>query len=68
MEKETIELRHLKASDGKCLTDGKVYVKEVYLAPSEDESLWHEADEIPEPQESKIDYLADEYRNTEPEE
>ncbi len=45
MKKETIELRHLEASEGKKLTDGIVYVNEVYLAPSEDESKWHEIDE-----------------------
>lgn len=45
MKKETIELRHLEASEGKKLTDGIVCVNEVYLAPSEDESKWHEIDE-----------------------
>lgn len=45
MIKETIELRHLEASEGKKLTDGIVYVNEVYLAPSEDETKWHEIDE-----------------------
>lgn len=45
MKKETIELRHLIASEGKKLTDGIVYVNEVYLAPSEDETKWHEIDE-----------------------
>ena len=45
MKKETIELRHLEASEGKVLTDDIVYVHEVYLAPSEDESKWHEIDE-----------------------
>jgi hypothetical protein len=64
MEKETIELRHLKASKGKKLTDGNVYVDEVYLAPSEDESKWHEIDEKDVPTEP----IADEYQNTEPEE
>ena len=50
MKKETIELRHLVASEGKKLTDGIVYVNEVYLAPSEDESKWHEIDEREVPQ------------------
>lgn len=45
MKKETIELRHLVASEGKVLTDGIVYVNEVYLASSKDESKWHEIDE-----------------------
>jgi hypothetical protein len=64
MKKETIELRHLEASEGKKLTDGIVYVNEVYLAPSEDESKWHEIDEKDVPTEP----IADEYQNTEPEE
>lgn len=64
MEKETIELRHLIASKGKLLTDGVVYVNEVYLAPSEDETKWHEIDEKDVPTEP----IADEYINTEPEE
>ena len=64
MEKETIELRHLKATKGKKLTDGKVYVDEVYLALSEDESKWHEINEKDVP----IEPIADEYKNTEPEE
>lgn len=68
MEQKTIEIRELIASEGKVLTDGTTYAKEVYLAPSASVEDWWEVDELPEPQESKIDYLADEYRNTEPEE
>lgn len=77
MKKETIELRHLVASEGKVLTDDIVYVHEVYLAPSEDESKWHEIDESDVPTQptenddvlrgtSEID--VNEYANTEPEE
>lgn len=66
MKKETIELRHLVASEGKKLTDGIVYVNEVYLAPSEDESKWHEIDEKDMPTDTEP--IADEYAQTEPEE
>lgn len=45
MKKETIELRHLIASEGKVLTDGIVYVNEVYLAPSASMQDWDEIDE-----------------------
>lgn len=41
-----------------------MYVDEVYLAPSEDESKWYEIDEKDVPTEP----IADEYENTEPEE
>ena len=73
MKKETIELRHLVASEGKKLTDGIVYVNEVYLAPSEDESKWHEIDEKDVPTDNIEDDdvpcgTLDEYVNTEPEE
>lgn len=73
MKKETIELRHLVASEGKKLTDGIVYVNEVYLAPSEDESKWHEIDEADVPAQLTEDDdvpcgTFDEYVNTEPEE
>lgn len=57
MKKETIELRHLVASEGKKLTDGILYVNEVYLAPSEDESKWHEIDEADVP----TDNIEDDY-------
>lgn len=61
MKKETIELRHLMASDGKVLTDGEQYVHEVYLAPGEDEKNWKEVEPTVEP-------IADEYEQSEPEE
>ena len=66
MKKETIELRHLEASEGKKLTDGIVYVNEVYLATSEDEGKWHEIDEKDVPTDTEP--IADEYAQTEPEE
>lgn len=44
-----------------------VYIKK--LAPSESVENWWEVDEIPpQPEDSKIDYIANEYINTEPEE
>lgn len=63
------ETRILKADDGKWVTEDDIqFAIEVKLAPSESPDNWHEVDHLPEPQESKIDYLADEYINTEPEE
>lgn len=61
MKKETIELRHLIASEGKVLTDGVQYVHEVYLAPEEEESNWKEVEPPVEPN-------LDEYEHSEPEE
>ena len=64
MKTETINLEHLTAAEGKVLTDGKVYVHEVFLAPSEDPAKWREIDasEVP------VEPAPDEYANTEPEE
>lgn len=65
------ETRILKADEGKWITNGETYAIEAKLAPGDDVSNWWEVDElppIPEPDESKIDYLANEYLNTEPEE
>lgn len=62
------ETRILKADDGKWITNVETYAIEAKLAPSESPDNWHEVDHLPEPQESKNDYLADEYANTEPEE
>jgi len=64
MKTETIKITHLHAAEGKVLTDGKVYVHEVFLAPSEDAAKWREIDEADVPAEPQ----ADEYANTEPEE
>lgn len=61
MKKETIELRHLIASEGKVLTDGEQYVHEVYLAPEEEESKWKEV-------EPPVAPNPDEYEHSEPEE
>ena len=44
MKTETITLTHKEAAEGKVLTDGIVYVHEVYLAPSEDPAKWTEID------------------------
>ena len=66
MKTETIEIRELIASEGKVLTDGIVYVNDVYLAPSEDESKWYEIDEADVPTDTEP--IDDEYAQTEPEE
>lgn len=62
------ETRILKADEGKWITNGDTYAIEAKLAPSDDMANWRGVDELPEAQETKIDYLADEYENTEPEE
>lgn len=64
MKTETITLTHKEAAEGKVLTDGKVYVHEVYLAPSEDPAKWTEIDAADVP----VQPEPDEYANTEPEE
>lgn len=63
------ETRILKADDGKWITNGDTYAIEAKLAPSDVVANWREVSELPsEPDDSKIDYLANEYINTEPEE
>lgn len=63
------ETRILRADDGKWITNGDTYAIEAKLAPSESVENWREVSELPpEPDDSKIDYLANEYINTEPEE
>lgn len=62
------ETRILKADPGKWITNGITYAIEAKLAPGDDVSNWWEVDELPEPVETKIDYLADKYLNSEPEE
>lgn len=64
------ETRILKADEGKWITnDGENFAIEAKLAPSESVDNWWEVDEIPpQPEDSKIDYNANEYINTEPEE
>ena len=64
MKTETITLTHKEAADGKVLTDGKKYVHEVYLAPSEDPAKWTEIDAADVP----VQPEPDEYAKTEPEE
>lgn len=64
MKTETIELRHLTAAEGKVLTDGKKYIHEVYLAPSEDPAKWTEIDAADVP----VQPEPNEYANIEPEE
>ena len=41
-EVKTVELRSLKADEGKWLTDGAVYVKTVILGAGRNESEWEE--------------------------
>ena len=62
------ETRILKADEGKWITNGITYAIEAKLAPGDDVSNWKDVDHLPEPVETKIDYIANEYINTEPEE
>lgn len=52
MEKTTIELTKLTASEGMMLTNGEVYSKEVYLGKYDSADNWHE---ITEEEYSKIE-------------
>lgn len=64
------ETRILKAEEGRWVTEDDInFAIEVKLAPSESPDNWWEVDELPpELDEEKIDKLAIEYINTEPEE
>lgn len=64
------ETRILKAEEGRWVTEDDInFAIEVKLAPSESPDNWWEVDELPpELDEEKIDKLANEYINTEPEE
>lgn len=42
MEKTTINLIKLTATEGKVLTNGEAYGKEVYLGCNDSEDNWHE--------------------------
>lgn len=42
MEKQTIELIKLTASEGMILTDGETFGKEVYLGCNDSADNWHE--------------------------
>lgn len=45
MKQTTIEIRELTASNGMLLTDGTIYAKNVYLAPSAKVEDWREVPE-----------------------
>ena len=45
MKMTTIELKKLTASDGKVLTNGEVYGKEIYLGVNDSAENWHEITE-----------------------
>lgn len=42
MTKETITRLKLTAADGKVLTDGNIYGKEIYLGSNDKPENWHE--------------------------
>lgn len=45
MKDNVIIRKKLTASEGKYLTDGEIYAKDVYPASSADESIWREITE-----------------------
>lgn len=47
-----LKITKLSAADGKKLTDGTTYAKDVYLPEGEEPSKWYEVDEGDVPQES----------------
>lgn len=51
MEKSTIELIKLTASEGMTLTNGETYGKEVYLGCNDSAENWHEIPDSEVPQE-----------------
>lgn len=51
MEKSTIELIKLTASEGMTLTNGETYGKEVYLGCNDSPDNWHEIPETEVPKE-----------------
>lgn len=53
MTQATIEIIKLTASEGKTLTNGKMYGKEVYLGCNDSADNWHEIDDGDVPQESE---------------
>lgn len=55
MTTENLQITKLSAAEGKVLTDGETYAKDVYLPQGEDPSKWHEIDEseVPTEQESE---------------
>ena len=52
MTTENLTITKLSAAEGKVLTDGKTYAKDVYLPEGEDPSKWYVIDEgnVPEPE------------------
>lgn len=55
MEKSTIELIKLTASEGMTLTNGETYGKEVYLGCNDSPENWHEIPETEVPQEEPLE-------------
>lgn len=52
MDITTIELRKLTADNGKVLTNGETYSKEIYLGVNDKAENWHEIPESEMPQET----------------
>lgn len=55
MEKSTIELIKLTASEGLTLTNGETYGKEVYLGCNDSADNWHEIPDSEVPKEEPLE-------------
>lgn len=55
MKKQTIELIKLTASEGKTLTNGETYSKEIYLGCNDNVTNWHEIDDSDVPNDEPIE-------------
>lgn len=60
MEKSTIELIKLTASEGMTLTNGETYGKEVYLGCNDSTENWYEITDAEAEELQKVEVLEDE--------
>ena len=56
MEKSTIEIIKLTASEGTTLTNGETYGKEIYLGVNDSPDNWHEIPDEDVPQDEPAPY------------
>lgn len=54
MKKQTIELIKLTASEGKTLTNGEIYSKEIYLGCNDSVTNWHEINDSDVPNDDEL--------------
>lgn len=55
MKKQTIELIKLTASEGKTLTNGEIYSKEIYLGCNDSVNNWQEINDSDVPNDDEIE-------------